>query len=127
MNSLFVLIGFSLVSGTWLWYLALIPAEKVPQRPWVHIILMGVGLILIIAAAVFVPTLLNIILATTAVLLAGLFYYLLTIARLPDGQLVVEVGDPLPSFAAIADNGQLVDSRQWHGRRTLLKFFRGHW
>jgi len=41
--------------------------------------------------------------------------------------VTVFVGDRLPAFVALSDSGTEVSSENWAGRRTLLKFFRGHW
>lgn len=118
--------GLGCVIVSWMWYLALVPAEKVPKRPHAHtaLILLGMGLSVVGAVGFAVGPL---IVAGVAWLLGGFFLYLLTIAGLPDGELIVKTGDPLPAFSAPDHRGQMASSDDWHGKRILLKFFRGHW
>lgn len=132
MNILLSLVGFGAIVVAWGHYLWLIPAERVPARPIAHRVTMGIGLVLTVLAMVRSinigdPVAAPLILVVFAIMLAGLFYYLLAIARLPDGQLTVQVGQSLPEFQAIDDKGVLINSQTWRGQRTLLKFFRGSW
>jgi len=39
----------------------------------------------------------------------------------------IEVGQPIPAFTAIDENGDTFDSISLNGSKVLLKFFRGHW
>ena len=39
----------------------------------------------------------------------------------------IAVGDKIPSFVAVDENGDDFDSASLAGSRILLKFFRGHW
>ena len=130
MNGVLAVAGLAAVAGGWIEYLARIPAERVPPRPVAHILAMVAGLALA-AAAVIRPLpaveLTAVGLATVSTVLAGLFFYLLSIARMPDGSLVVSVGDPLPTFAAPAHDGTVLKTEDLRGGRVLLKFFRGHW
>lgn len=133
MAIILAVIGLIVVSGTWLAYLAMIPLEKVPERPYLHsffmILGMGLSLWVIIrpllsdSSAPVAPF----ILALLSVATGGLFLYLLTIATLPDIPLKVAVGDVLPAFAAVDDAGNVVETAVWQQQRLLLKFFRGHW
>lgn len=126
MNLMFAGSGLAIVALSWTWYLALIPAEKVPRQPLLHIagMLLGMALAAVGAAGLgLVP----VILAASAWLLGGFFLFLLGQANLPDGELVVTVGDPLPAFSAADGTGSPVASSEWQGQRLLLKFFRGSW
>lgn len=40
---------------------------------------------------------------------------------------LVNVGDSIPAFRAITDQGETFDSSSLAGSRVLIKFFRGHW
>ncbi len=39
----------------------------------------------------------------------------------------IRVGDTLPAFTAIDDQGQTFDSESLRGHPVLIKFFRAHW
>ena len=132
MDILLSLVGFGAIAVAWGHYLSTIPVEKVPARPVIHSAIMAVGLVLLLLSfsrsmsngdSLLAPLLLSLF----GIMLAGLFYYLLSIAGLPDGQLTVRVGQSLPSFQAMDDRGVPVNSQTWRGQRTLLKFFRGSW
>lgn len=119
-------LGLGFVTLSWIWYLALIPTEQVPERPHIHIVLMllGMGLAAIGASSL---TIASVATAVVAWSLGVFFLYLLSIAALPDGELTVAIGDPLPAFSAPDHTGQIVTSNDWRGQRMLLKFFRGQW
>jgi hypothetical protein len=130
MALLLTAIGFVLITLTWVIYLAAIPRETVPARPIAHIVAMLVGLAAVTAGLMesFDPIDgLSIALAISALGLAGFFFFLLTIARLPDGELQVGVGDALLGFTAHDSSGMPVSTDAWQGQRILLKFFRGKW
>jgi hypothetical protein len=125
--------GFVVVMGTWGAYLARIPSGKVPRRPIGSIILQCVGICLAVSAiagdyhdgggvglAVFAP-------AAFALMMGATFLWLLTQRKTPIGDLKVEVGDKLSSFAATTSEGSGFHTDELAGKRTLLKFFRGGW
>jgi hypothetical protein len=39
----------------------------------------------------------------------------------------VKVGDVIPQFVALNDDGERFNSGELNGKPTLIKFFRGHW
>ena len=130
----FAVAGLGIIVISWLDYLIKIPKEKVPKRPVGHVILMVIGIFLAIFPIVqssilgetnklFLPTILGVI----SLLLAGLFFYLLTIAALPDGELSLAIGDSYISFDAVDDQGRPFHTDEWKGQRVLFKIFRGHW
>ena len=130
MALLFTAIGFALITLTWVIYLAAIPRETVPARPIGHVVAMLVGLAAVAVglARSFDPIdVLSIVLTVSALGLAGFFFFLLTIARLPDGELQVGVGDALLGFTTHDSSGMPVNTDAWQGQRILLKFFRGKW
>ena len=131
-----VLCGIALAIGVlvWLHYLKLIPEERVPKRPWLHILGILVSLVMMALSVVqYVaegdPAIPGPAVALWILIsfLDGLFIFLLFQARLPRGQLAVEVGGSLIPFTAQDQDGQAFDSASLRGQRTLLKFFRGHW
>jgi len=130
MASTAVAIGFILILLTWIVYLGAIPREQVPARPVLHVVVMVFGVVAVLAGlggggislGVF-PIAFGIV----AIGLASLFFFLLTIARLPDSELRVAVGDPMLAFTTFDSSGTAIDTTDWMGQRVLLKFFRGKW
>ena len=126
------LLGAALVSATWLHYLAQIPAARLSVRVLGHRFAMAAGMLAGLAA---IPLALladagvagALVLAPWSLGAGGFFFWLLTQASLPAGELQVAVGDPLPSFAAWTHTGEPFDTAKLSGQRVLLKFFRGHW
>ena len=59
--------------------------------------------------------------------LAAMFWWVLDLADLPDGEPTFLVGEALPSFRATRPDGAAFSSDWMQGKRILLKFFRGHW
>ena len=128
-------LGLSLIG--WIDYLRRIAAGQVPRRPWADGLAMAAGAVLAIVAVGWAVglgpwageglALGVVILAGLAVGLAGFFAYLIANAALPDGELIVRVGDPLPAFASWTHTGEPFASASLAGDRVLLKFFRGHW
>ena len=125
------LLSLVISSLTWTWYLALIPREKVPRRPFAHVILMAVAAFLaaaaIYSAAGAAGSLLAGLIGLISLGLAGFFYFLLAIAALPDPKMKIAVGESLPPFRLRNQDEKWVASQDWRGQRLLLKFFRGHW
>ncbi len=122
------LASLALTMGAWLHYLALIPKERVPARPTAHRATLVAALLLGAYAALGGGAdAASIIIAAASASLALFFFYLLGQAPLPDGKLVVAVGDPLPVIEAMSSDGERSRSTDWAGQRVLFKFFRGHW
>jgi peroxiredoxin len=67
------------------------------------------------------------VLALTTWFFAGLFLWILSQAQVPDTDLAVAVGEPLPAFEALDTQGNPWSSEALQGQRTLLKFYRGAW
>ena len=127
------LVGVALVTIAWLHYLWTIADHRVPRRPVGHALAQVLGVASSIVAVAWGPasgdslSVLALALAPISVGLGAFFLWLLTQAPLPDGELAVSIGDPLPSFAAWDHRGERFDSADLAGERVLLKFFRGHW
>lgn len=121
------------VNAAWLYYLWLIPKERVPERPFGFVAAMVAGVSMsgasLLAALreeeAIAPSMW--VLAGVATSLAAFFVYLLKQAALPDGEIRVAVGDKLLTFAARDTNGDRFHTDELRGKRVLLKFFRGHW
>lgn len=118
------LASFILACATWLEYLARIPKERIPNRPFIHTGLQIAAIGLGIAALVTGQTA---VLGLAAIVLGGFFLWLLTQAGMPKNTIAVHVGEPLLPFVAVTDAGEPFDSSELSGSRVMLKFFRGHW
>ena len=116
-----------LAASVWLHYLWLIPRELVPAKPIVHRAAAWLALALCGGALALTPTPLGAALALSGGGLAAFFLWLLTQAPLPDGAITVAVGEAMPSLTLLDDTGAHRALSDWHGRRVLLKLFRGHW
>ena len=122
-----------MVLSSWLHYLWLIPQEWVPEKPRGHqAILLGGALLTGIGAAMGWLEGTTQGLVFTALFLAsaggaGFFFWLMTWAPLPDGEIAVAVGEPLLDFEAPDSTGTVRSIAEWRGKKLLLKFFRGHW
>ncbi|MCA9665620.1 MAG: hypothetical protein KC503_08525 [Myxococcales bacterium] len=119
--------------GTFTVYLASIPRGKVPARPVGSVVLQVLALLAAIAALIVATRVAGTSLgatiapSATAMVLSGLFLYLLSQRKTPVGKLAVAVGDTLLPFTSKDQRGAPFDSASLDGKRVLLKFFRGHW
>ncbi len=123
----------ALMLAAWLHYLWLIPQERVPERPVMHLSAMALAIL----GALLTPvlsvqmasewTVVEAALELMAIGGASFFFYLMTQAPMPDGARTFNVGDPLPAFATQNHDGQQVRLEDFRGKRVLIKFYRGYW
>ena len=59
--------------------------------------------------------------------LGALLLYLMNTGKQSVGSNPIKVGDTLPKFAGIKDDGNDFESEALAGQPVLIKFFRGHW
>ena len=107
-------------TGWWFWraWRVNIPASRVAfQLCW------GLGFIL----AVFAVARAEGSAAWWAFALGAMFLYLSATGAQRSGDGEIAVGDTLPDFTGVDDQGNAFDSASLAGTRVLLKFFRGHW
>ncbi|TDO99536.1 peroxiredoxin family protein [Marinomonas balearica] len=57
----------------------------------------------------------------------SLILFFLSQRKIPLGDLKVKVGDKIQPFTSTTSAGQHFSSDEFHGRRVLLKFYRGGW
>jgi hypothetical protein len=125
--------GALAVVGSWVLYLATVPSGRVPARPVGHMVVQGLGTTAALSSlwlAVpggFMAVIMAISVASPALIMGPLFFFLLSQRKTPIGRLTVRVGDRLPEFSAVDSSGAPFRSPQLAGQRILLKFFRGHW
>ncbi|TNE51686.1 MAG: hypothetical protein EP343_03130 [Deltaproteobacteria bacterium] len=121
------MVGFAIVLSAISWYFLIIDAEKVPKRVggFASALVMGSGISLtglVLSPSAFTGTITGV-----AALLGSFILWLLTQRRLPDGQLVVGVGDPMPPLIALDPHRKSFDLSKLKGQRVMVKFFRGSW
>jgi len=132
-SSVLALCAVVVVAVAWLYYLWLIPKERVPERPLGFVAAMAAGVSMsgasLMAALREEETIAPFlwVLAGVGAGLAAFFVYLLKQAALPDGEIRVVVGGKWLAFAALDADGDRFHSDELRGKRVLLKFFRGHW
>lgn len=130
--------GLGLVLGAWLHYFSRVPSGRLSGWPITDMIVMAIGMVCALAGALLGPmtsggggwSIAGLALGSVSLSMGGIFFWLLSIARLPANQraaLVVSVGDPLPAFSAWDYRGERFTWDSLAGERVLLKFFRGHW
>ena len=65
--------------------------------------------------------------AWLAVLGGGLLCLTVAISRQRVSAAAIAVGQTIPDFSALDENGDVFQASSLMGHPTLLKFFRGHW
>ncbi|MFT5679268.1 MAG: hypothetical protein ACI8RZ_000172 [Myxococcota bacterium] len=121
------LLGFLMTHAVILWYFQVINREKVPVSigPFSGAILTG----MVLSAVGFAldPGGLTGGLMAVTLFMGGFILWLLTQRKVPDGNLIVSTGQPMPLLAATTDTGAAFDLASLKGRRVMVKFFRGSW
>ena len=65
--------------------------------------------------------------AVLAILIGSFFPFTVAISRQEVAADSIRVGDSIPVFSALDENGEVFESTTLAGKPTLIKFFRGHW
>ena len=65
--------------------------------------------------------------AALAILIGSFLPFTVAISRQEVVANGIQVGDTIPHFTAVDDQGQLFDSKSLQGHPVLIKFFRAHW
>jgi hypothetical protein len=65
--------------------------------------------------------------AALAILIGSFFPFTIAISRQEVPANVIRVGDSIPAFSALDENGEVFESKSLAGKPALVKFFRGHW
>ncbi|MCP4810335.1 MAG: hypothetical protein GY913_04760 [Proteobacteria bacterium] len=121
------LVGFLLVHGVIAWYFAVIVVEKAPANIGAFAASIVLGMGLSGAGLALTPTAWTWVGFVATASMGGFILWLLTQRRLPDGELVVDVGDPMPPLTAATDTGTPFDLASLRGKRVMVKFFPGSW
>lgn len=118
------LIGFVIVvaaAARWFWRAWNVDLPKTP-RTFQSLLLIG-----LICGAVSLYMGFDDVFAGWAIGVAVVLIFLTaTGAQRVDGEMI-EVGDKVPAFSGVDDQGDAFDSASMNGSPVLLKFFRGHW
>jgi hypothetical protein len=65
--------------------------------------------------------------AVLAIVIGSFFPFTMAISRQEVAANVIRVGDSIPVFSALDENGEIFESKTLAGKTVLIKFFRGHW
>ncbi len=120
MTTTLAAMGFLLTHGVIIWYFTVINREKVPVSvgPFAGAILAGMALTA--AAVALAPGAVTGTLLGLNLVMGGGILWLLTQRRLPDGDLIAAVGQPMPPLAAADDTGAPFDLATLKGRRVMV-------
>lgn len=90
-------------------------------------ILVGLSSLFAIGTFVRTPDTLAAVLAGTSLLVCGIFVFLSSLAGQSKQMPSVTVGEPIPVFSALDQDGTPFSFASLRGHPVLIKFFRGHW
>ena len=127
MGLFLALSGFIIVVGAAIQYFMTIAKETVPAEVQVHVLLFGGGTLIALMGALLAPNAVTITLAIFAAAIGIFLLWLLVQRRVPDGELIVGIGDLMPALVAPNQDVELVDIADLRGQRIMFKFFRGSW
>jgi hypothetical protein len=65
--------------------------------------------------------------AVLAIVIGSFFPFTVAISRQEVAANAIRVGDSIPVFSALDENGKVFESATFAGKPVLIKFFRGHW
>ena len=65
--------------------------------------------------------------AVLAIVIGSFFPFTIAISRQEVAANAIRVGDSIPVFSALDENGETFESKTLAGKPALIKFFRGHW
>ena len=65
--------------------------------------------------------------AALAIIIGSFFPFTVAISRQEVAANAIRVGDSIPVFSALDENGEVFESKTLAGKPALIKFFRGHW
>ena len=65
--------------------------------------------------------------AALAIVIGSFFPFTMAISRQEVAANAIRVGDSIPVFSALDENGEIFESKTLAGKPALIKFFRAHW
>ena len=113
-----------LFGGLWTYQLRLV---NIPEDRTAFVVFFLIAAALGIAAFVRGPGWVGGIAAAIAIFIGTLIPFTIAISPQELTANALQVGDTIPHFTAIDDEGELFDSDSLQGHLVLIKFFRAHW
>ena len=120
-------VGLTVVILNWAVWFKKAQSQAVPSSVMGFVLAMICGLALAGSAFAFQTSLLSIVIGTIALVL-GVFWLASAAfgGQKTDAPKMI-VGQPLPAFSALNEDGSTFHTSEMDGSPYLLKFFRGHW
>ena len=107
-----------------LWFVRCFQVKIPKTTPYLFIFCYLLGIVLGCIAIIYQG---DVNKAYWAIGLGIVLLYLIFTGAQRKGEEVIEIGDTIPSFSGIDDQGNHFDSNSLEGKRVLIKFFRGFW
>lgn len=108
----------------WFWR---IDDVAIPENRAIFVALFAMAVLMGVGAFVARTRWFGALAAVVAIVVGSFFPFSVAISRQEVAVNGIQVGDTIPSFAALDENEVLFDSKSLSGKRVLMKFFRGHW
>lgn len=124
---LYALGSFAIAMAMWVLWFKKALRQALPENLTGFVLATALGLGLAIAAFFQAPGLLGGVLAGLATFLSLFWFFALIAGKQKAEQSKIAVGQAVPAFTALNEDGSSFDSQVLHGKPYLLKFFRGHW
>lgn len=125
MTAGFLALALVLAAGV-VWFRAALRVN-LPRNRSAYVIAMVAALALAIIALLGDANLAVTIAASLAAVLSAFFLFTVSISAQKTATDAIAVGDTIPAFTAIDENGEAFDSAVLANNTVLIKFFRGHW
>ena len=125
MTAGFLALALVLAAGV-VWFRAALRVN-LPRNRSAYVIAMVAALALAIIALLGDANLGGTIAAGLAAVLSAFFLFTVSISAQKTAADAIAVGDTIPAFTAIDENGEAFDSAVLANNTVLIKFFRGHW
>ncbi len=120
------LVALAMVAGALIWWFRRVGRVQIPKNRAPFIVWMLAGGVLASLALALGGGWLTILPAVVAIVGALFAVFTASISR-QKVEGAIDVGDPMPTFEALDEDGATFESSSLAGGPVLLKFFRGHW
>ncbi len=121
------LVAFALAAGTVAIWFRQAREVAIPENRVVFLAFWGLAVVLGVAAFVKRTRWFGGVAAVLGIVLGALLPFTVAISRQEVAPNGIKVGETMPHFTALDDQGQSFDSATLAGQLVLLKFFRAHW
>ncbi len=120
------LVAFAIAAVTIALWIRQINQVSIPENRTLFVSVFLLAAALGIGAFVFGTRWFGGVPAVIAIVIGSFLPFTMAISR-QDAANPIRVGDSIPSFTAVDDQGKRFDSDSLHGTPVLIKFFRAHW